>query len=90
LLLKPLRLEFEAATWRAFRTSVLEGKRAAELDIPANIVHIARSRVLSRLRQGTTAFSVDAILSLKRRHRGAPFPLRERIYLLGRTIPCQF
>src|SRR5262249_37761047 len=54
-LLELIEPEFEAATWNAFRLLVVEGKRTAtvavELGITANAVRIAKSRVLSRLRQ---------------------------------------
>ena len=47
--------EFEPETWNAFRLLVVEGKRTAavavELGMTANAVRIAKSRVLSRLRQ---------------------------------------
>ena len=60
-LLEIIEPEFEPATWRAFRSLVLEGKRtsdvAAELGITANAVRIAKSRVLSRFRQ-----EIDGIL----------------------------
>jgi len=46
---------FAANTWQAFRRVVLDGARAdavaAELDTSLNAVFIAKSRVLSRLRQ---------------------------------------
>ncbi len=46
---------FEATTWRAFRRVVLDGARAAdvaaELHLSVNAVLLAKSRVLSRLRQ---------------------------------------
>jgi RNA polymerase sigma-70 factor (ECF subfamily) len=54
-LLELLRPEFEATTWQAFQLLVLEGKpseeAAQQLGISANAVRIAKSRVLSRLRQ---------------------------------------
>jgi RNA polymerase sigma-70 factor (ECF subfamily) len=54
-LLQLLEPEFEGPTWQAFRLLVLEGKRTAEvareLGITANAVRIAKSRILSRLRQ---------------------------------------
>jgi len=54
-LLKLLEPEFEPATWRAFRLLVLEGKPtaevAAELNMTANAVRIAKSRILTRFRQ---------------------------------------
>jgi RNA polymerase sigma-70 factor (ECF subfamily) len=47
--------EFAPATWKAFQLLALEGKPpdevAAELGISTNAVRIAKSRVLSRLRQ---------------------------------------
>ncbi len=54
-LLELIEPEFEPATWRAFRLLVLDGHNtaavAAELDISANAVRIAKSRVLTRFRQ---------------------------------------
>jgi RNA polymerase sigma-70 factor (ECF subfamily) len=51
-LVKP---QFEPATWQAFRRVVLDGVKAAvaaaELNISVNAVLLAKSRVLSRLRQ---------------------------------------
>jgi RNA polymerase sigma-70 factor (ECF subfamily) len=47
--------QFEPTTWRAFRRTVLDGNKAAtvaaELGISVNAVLLAKSRVLSRLRQ---------------------------------------
>ena len=46
---------FEASTWRAFRRVVMDGAKAAvvatELGMSVNAVLLAKSRVLSRLRQ---------------------------------------
>ena len=46
---------FEATTWRAFRRVVMDGVKpaaaAAELGLSVNAVLLAKSRVLSRLRQ---------------------------------------
>jgi RNA polymerase sigma-70 factor (ECF subfamily) len=46
---------FEPATWQAFRRVVLDGRKAAdvagELGLSVNSVLLAKSRVLSRLRQ---------------------------------------
>jgi RNA polymerase sigma-70 factor (ECF subfamily) len=60
-LLELIEPEFEAATWRAFRGLVLEGKStadvAAELGATPNAVRIAKSRVLSRFRE-----EIDGIL----------------------------
>jgi RNA polymerase sigma-70 factor (ECF subfamily) len=54
-LLEIVRPEFSISTWRAFTLRVLEGKTtaeaAAELGVSDNAVVIAKSRVLSRLRQ---------------------------------------
>jgi RNA polymerase sigma-70 factor (ECF subfamily) len=54
-LLEQIEGEFQPATWRAFRLLVLEERRpaevAAELGISLNAVFIAKSRVLSRLRE---------------------------------------
>jgi RNA polymerase sigma-70 factor (ECF subfamily) len=50
-----VREEFTPTTWRAFTLRVLEGKTsaevAAELGLSKNAVDIAKSRVLTRLRQ---------------------------------------
>jgi len=50
-----VRSEFSATTWRAFTLRVLEEKTSAEvaadLGLSKNAVDIAKSRVLSRLRQ---------------------------------------
>ena len=47
--------QFEPATWQAFRRVVLDGAKAAviaaELNMSVNAVLLAKSRVLSRLRQ---------------------------------------
>jgi RNA polymerase sigma-70 factor (ECF subfamily) len=47
--------QFEPTTWRAFRRTVIDGAKAAtvaaELHISPNAVLLAKSRVLSRLRQ---------------------------------------
>jgi RNA polymerase sigma-70 factor (ECF subfamily) len=47
--------QFKPATWQAFRRVVLDGARAsavaAELNLSVNAVLLAKSRVLSRLRQ---------------------------------------
>ena len=55
LLLDQLRPRFEPATWRAFQRVAQDGASpaevAAELGITVNAVFIAKSRVLSRLRQ---------------------------------------
>lgn len=54
-LLAAVESEFEATTWQAFRRFALEGTKARlvaqELNISANAVFIAKSRVLQRLRQ---------------------------------------
>jgi RNA polymerase sigma factor (sigma-70 family) len=54
-LIELIEPDFEATTWRAFRSLVLEGKPtaevAADLGITVNAVRIAKSRVLSRFRQ---------------------------------------
>ena len=54
-LLAMIRPDFEPRTWRAFERVVLEGavpdQVAGELGVSANAVFIAKSRVLSRLRQ---------------------------------------
>lgn len=54
-LLEMLRPEFEPATWQAFQRFALDGLSAAEvakeLKVTTNVVFIAKSRVLARLRQ---------------------------------------
>jgi RNA polymerase sigma-70 factor (ECF subfamily) len=54
-ILDSIRLEFEAATWQAFQSTVCEDRPthevAAELGLTPNAVLIAKSRVLKRLRQ---------------------------------------
>jgi RNA polymerase sigma-70 factor (ECF subfamily) len=54
-LLELIRPGFEPRTWRAFERVVLEGGSpddvARELGVTANVVYIARSRVLTRLRE---------------------------------------
>lgn len=54
-LLELIRPRFETATWEAFRRFALDGspaeRVAAELGLTVNAVFIAKSRVLSRLRQ---------------------------------------
>jgi RNA polymerase sigma-70 factor (ECF subfamily) len=54
-LLEMIRPSFEPKTWRAFERVVLDGAKpdavAAELDVTVNVVYIARSRVLTRLRE---------------------------------------
>jgi RNA polymerase sigma-70 factor (ECF subfamily) len=54
-LLELIEPEFEPATWQAFRMAVLEGKPTREvataLNLSANAVRIAKSRVLARFRQ---------------------------------------
>ena len=50
-----IRNEFEEKTWLAFRTVVMDGRTPAEaacaLGMTINAVHLAKSRVLKRLRQ---------------------------------------
>jgi RNA polymerase sigma-70 factor (ECF subfamily) len=54
-LMELVQPQFEPATWQAFRRVVLDGVKAAvaaaELNISVNAVLLAKSRVLSRLRQ---------------------------------------
>ena len=50
-----IRVEFQPKSWTAFWQVVIEGRSAinvaAELDLSPNAVYIAKSRVLSRLRE---------------------------------------
>ena len=50
-----LKSEFQESTWRACWLQVFDGRKASEvaeqLGIPVNAVYLAKSRVLSRLRQ---------------------------------------
>lgn len=59
-LLDVVQPEFTASTWEAFRRTALEGEappRVAEaLGLTLNAVHIARSRVLARLRREADGF----------------------------------
>jgi RNA polymerase sigma-70 factor (ECF subfamily) len=54
-LLELIEPEFKPATWRAFRGHVIEGRPAEEvareLNLSANAVFIAKSRVMHRLRE---------------------------------------
>jgi len=54
-LMELVKSQFEPTTWQAFRRTVLDGAKAAtvadELNMSANAVLLAKSRVLSRLRQ---------------------------------------
>ena len=54
-LMELIQPHFEPATWQAFRRVALDGKKAAtvaeELGLSVNAVLLAKSRVLSRLRQ---------------------------------------
>jgi RNA polymerase sigma-70 factor (ECF subfamily) len=54
-LMELIQPHFEPTTWQAFRRVALDGKRAAtiaeELGLSVNAVLLAKSRVLSRLRQ---------------------------------------
>jgi RNA polymerase sigma-70 factor (ECF subfamily) len=53
--LEMVRAEFEPTTWKAFCQTVLDGRAttdvAADLEVTANAIRIAKSRILSRLRQ---------------------------------------
>jgi len=54
-LMELMQPHFETTTWQAFRRVALEGKKAAtvaeEMGVSVNAVLLAKSRVLSRLRQ---------------------------------------
>jgi RNA polymerase sigma-70 factor (ECF subfamily) len=62
-LLEMLRDEFEPSTWQAFQRTALDGEAtaqvAAELGVTTNAVFIAKSRVLSRLRQEAAGLLED-------------------------------
>jgi RNA polymerase sigma factor (sigma-70 family) len=62
-LLEMIAVDFEPATWEAFRRLTLEGQRAADvaagLGLTANAVYIAKSRVMARLQQEVAGL-VDA------------------------------
>lgn len=63
-LLETLRTEFNEKTWRAFQGVAIEGRSpddvARDLQLSVNAVFIAKSRVLSRLRQAAQGL-VDEI-----------------------------
>ena len=50
-----IRGEFQASTWKAFWRTCVEGRAiqevAAELQLSAGAVYVARSRVMARLRK---------------------------------------
>ena len=62
-LLAFLQPEFAPETWSAFQKLVIEGQSAADvaksLNMTANAVYIAKSRVLTRLRQEATGLVDD-------------------------------
>jgi RNA polymerase sigma-70 factor, ECF subfamily len=59
-LVKLIEPEFPVAWWQAFRRHVVEGARASEvakeLDVSVNVVLLAKSRILRRLRQEAAGF----------------------------------
>jgi RNA polymerase sigma-70 factor (ECF subfamily) len=59
-LMKLIEPEFPLAWWQAFRRHVVEGARASEvareLDVSVNVVLLAKSRILRRLRQEAAGF----------------------------------
>ncbi len=59
-LMKRIEPEFPLAWWQAFRRHVVEGARASEvageLDVSVNVVLLAKSRILRRLRQEAAGF----------------------------------
>lgn len=59
-LMNLVREEFAPATWEAFRLTALAGRTVAaaatELGLTVNAVHIARSRILARLRETAGEF----------------------------------
>lgn len=66
-LLAFLEPEFAPETWQAFRMLVLEGQKApevaAQLRVTVNAVYIAKSRVLTRLRQEAAGLVDDPVES---------------------------
>jgi RNA polymerase sigma-70 factor (ECF subfamily) len=50
-----MQAEFDERTWKACWQQTVEGRRAADvardLDMTVNMVYLAKSRVLARLRQ---------------------------------------
>lgn len=61
---KQARTEFKEATWRAFMMVAVEGRSAEEASkatgLSANAVYIAKSRVLSRLRELVAELGEDS------------------------------
>jgi RNA polymerase sigma factor (sigma-70 family) len=59
-LMKLIEPEFPLAWWQAFRRHVVEGARASEvakeLEVSVNVVLLAKSRILRRLRQEAAGF----------------------------------
>jgi RNA polymerase sigma-70 factor (ECF subfamily) len=59
-LMKLIEPEFSPAWWQAFRRHVVEGAPASEvakeLDVSVNVVLLAKSRILRRLRQEAAGF----------------------------------
>ncbi|HEY7312714.1 MAG TPA: sigma-70 family RNA polymerase sigma factor [Gemmataceae bacterium] len=59
--------EFPLTWWHAFRRHVVEGARASqvakELDVSVNVVLLAKSRILRRLRQEAAGFVDEALIS---------------------------
>jgi RNA polymerase sigma factor (sigma-70 family) len=61
-----VRVHVDAAMWRAFELTWVEGRAAAEaaeiLGVPVDTVYVAKSRVLKRLREEVVALSHDSPL----------------------------
>jgi hypothetical protein len=61
-----LQTDFEPSTWQSFWQVVIEGDKpaavAAKLGMPVNAVHLAKARVLRRLKQEIEGF-VDQSIS---------------------------
>lgn len=67
-LLEQIRPEFTPATWAAFHRYVIDGRSpanvAAELGVSTNVVFIARSRILRRLREEAQGLIDPAVMAI--------------------------
>lgn len=61
--LERIRVHFEAASWRAFELTWIEGRSAADaartLRVPVDSIYVSKSRVLKRLREEIVALADD-------------------------------